>query len=171
MKHYKVVADKPLNLDRGCSKPVAWLGLLLFAALIVAALAFLDGCSHLQARSPMAATIDANAATAALLLPQAQAVTIAEADAKTALANNAAVFKSYADAKTVNLLEYIFVKGKTILASGEYATRLDRASALSAETAKRATTQPAAWLNGAVAGECKVLIDVKNAKDGKESTP
>ena len=147
--------------------PAAAFVLSLFVAAMLC-----GGCANFHARGDMANAIEANglAATDDLAAPSFPP------DVATARLNrNATIFKAYADAKTVNVFAYWF-GGKTILVNGEYATRLDSDSTLAADTLRRATSQPAttqgsAWLNAAVRKEARVLLDVRDAKNGKVSAP
>ena len=125
----------------------------------------LMGCSDLQARGPMTVAIDTNAQAAAELKPLALAGTLTVDKCVVTMAENAAAFKSYADAKTTNFFAYAF-GDKTIWCSPTYAVLLDKTAELAAETQTQATTRPAAWGNAIVTYESSVLIKVKQAKDG-----
>jgi hypothetical protein len=139
------------------------LAVLLLGCMVV------GGCSGLQARGPMTAKINGNADAAIAVILRSAMSPLTDTEAIGYLSENATKFAEYADAKTVNWFAYAFGK-KTIFVNGEYATRLDIAKALSAETVSRALADPVpanAWLNVAVQKECTVLIDIRDAKDGK----
>jgi len=139
----------------------------LVAMLLLVCVAFMAGCSDLQARGPMAVTIDTNAYAAAEIRPQALVGALTVDQCIVTLAENSAKFDCYALARTTNWFAYAF-GDKTIWCSPTYAVLIDKTAALAYETKTQATTRPAAWCNMAVVKESNVLIKVKQAKDGKK---
>ena len=127
----------------------------------------LTGCSDLQARGPMAATIDTNAQAAAELKPLALAGTLTVDKCIVTLAENAEKFDCYAAARTTNWFAYAF-GDKTIWCTPTYAVLIDKTAALSNDTKTQATTRPASWCNAVVAVESSVMIKVAQAKAGKK---
>lgn len=136
-------------------------------ALVVLASA---GCGGMYCKAGMAQTIDANAIQAGIDKGLVVVGAMTDAQATLILKDNALKFAAYADAKTVNLFEYLFGKA-TILVNGEYAERLDRARVLSATTATRADLPETSigFRYAAVIEESDVMGYVKDAKDGRRS--
>jgi len=135
-------------------------------------LLLLTGCSGLMARGASLATIDQNAADAATLKVKADAGQLTKLDAGLSIKANADKLNAYADAATTNALAYLF-GGKTILCNAKYFDRLTKYAAASSATAGAADAGaiPDGDLNPIVASMCKVLIRIKDAKDGKAGLP
>jgi len=146
---------------------------LLACCLLPLASCLSSGCSQFQAKGPMAATIDANAQTAAVQQDQAAGNAISVPDAQGILATNAATMVAYRDAATTNPFAWLFGP-KAILCNAHYMSDLERDAALFPDIARRATTMPAddgtkVQLNRWVLKENQILWMVKDAKDAKAS--
>lgn len=141
------------------------LAVLMFGLILVGA-----GCSGLQARGPMVATIDEKAAIADVQIIVLDKGEMTEEQARQALAENAATFQLYREAKTLNLFAYLF-SDKTILVNATYSQLLDRTSILAATTLAISPSQDGIWVKATAKKQARVVLDVKAAKDGKESAP
>ena len=117
------------------------------------------------------AMIDAAAIQAVVQRQLAITGVLSDEAARKILKDNAGTFNAYACAKTVNVLEYLFDADKMILVNGEYATRLDRANVLAAETARRSELPETATVfrQDSVIAESNILIMIRDAKDGRRS--
>jgi len=109
------------------AKGVKLLAILLLAAAGALGMSTTAGCSGLQARGPMTATIDTNAQLAEEIRPQALVGALTVDQCIVTLAENSAKFDCYALARTTNWFAYAF-GDKTIWCTPTYAKSKRRSS-------------------------------------------
>jgi hypothetical protein len=136
----------------------------IFGSILLMAAVFAAGCNAITARGPTAAQIEQYAIVAENQLPLAKADKIEPAAALVQIADNATIFRAWADQTTLNGLAYLF-GAKEIWADAIWYGHIHRDADRADQQLRRATTRPA-LANKYLVSEYRRILILRAVKQG-----